>query len=130
MNHNLKGYDEHLILKHVKNRFADDQIEVIANNIEQYLGFRIKSFKFIDSYQFLKSSLEGLVKMLPNEKLRHTKKHFARPELIARKGVYPYEYMTDVNKFLETELPAIEKFYSTLTKEGISQDDYEHAKNV
>src|SRR5215469_16557445 len=84
----------------------------------------------MDSYQFLKSSLEGLVKMLPNEKLRHTKRHFAHPDLIARKGVYPYEYMYDASRFLETELPGIEKFYSSLTSEGIPREDYEHAKNV
>ena len=51
--HNLKAYDEHLILKHMKDWFAENDVRVIANNVEKYLGFTVKSFKFIDSYQFL-----------------------------------------------------------------------------
>src|SRR5215469_11550703 len=39
-------------------------------------------------------------------------------------------YMDNAERFLKSELPDIEKFHSTLTDEGISQDDYDHAKNV
>ena len=37
--------------------------------------------------------------------------------------------MDDFNKF-EKELPSIEKFYSKLTCDDISDSDYNHAKNV
>ena len=33
---------------------------------------------------------------------------------LLRKGVYPYEYMDSWKRFIETELPSIEKFYSNL----------------
>ena len=49
---------------------------------------------------------------------------------ILRKGVYPYQYIDSFEKFNETELPPIEKFYSSLNDESIKQTDYEHAQKV
>lgn len=43
------------------------------------------------------------------------------------KGVYPYEY---IDRFDEIELPPIDKFYSSLTDESISEKGYGHAQNV
>ena len=50
--------------------------------------------------------------------------------LLLRKGVYAYEYMNSTDKFIETELPTIDKFYSKLKGDNISTDDYNHAKKV
>ena len=47
-----------------------------------------------------------------------------------RKGVYPYEYMDDWEKFNETLLPEKEVFYSHLNMEDITDADYEHKKRV
>ena len=47
-----------------------------------------------------------------------------------RKGVYPYEYMDDWEKFNETSLPEKEDFYSHLNMEDITDTDYAHAKRV
>ena len=47
-----------------------------------------------------------------------------------RKGVYPYEYMDEWNKFNEKVLPSKESFYSNLTLESITETDYAHANNV
>ena len=44
--------------------------------------------------------------------------------------MYPYEYMDSMEKFNERELPTIDKFYSKLANNGISTDDYNHAKKV
>ena len=49
---------------------------------------------------------------------------------LLRKGVYPYEYMDEWNKFDEKELPCKESFYSNLTMEDICDTDYKHANNV
>ena len=46
-----------------------------------------------------------------------------------QKGVYPYEYMDDWEKFNETLLPEKEDFYSHLNMEDINAD-YAHAKRV
>ena len=42
-------------------------------------------------------------------------------DLLTDKGVYPYDYMNDFNKFNEKELPKIEDFYSKLTETGIDE---------
>ena len=47
-----------------------------------------------------------------------------------RKGVYPYEYASSLEKLDETELPPKEAFYSKLSGEDISDDDYKHAHAV
>ena len=49
---------------------------------------------------------------------------------LLRKGVYPYEYIDEWNKFDEKELPVKESFYSNLMMEDISDTDYKHANNV
>ena len=54
----------------------------------------------------------------------------AKLELMTKKGVYPYEYMDNINRFEETTLPPKEQFYSTLTEEHIKYQEYEHAQNV
>ena len=50
--------------------------------------------------------------------------------ILLRKGVYPYEYMDEWNKFNEKVLPSKESFYSNLTLENITEIDYAHANNV
>lgn len=46
-----------------------------------------------------------------------------------QKGVYPYDYMSSVDKFNDTQLPAKDDFYSILTDEGITDKSYSHAQN-
>ena len=41
-----------------------------------------------------------------------------------RKGVYPYKYMDNWERFNETSLPNKESFYSNLNMENIEDIDY------
>ena len=50
--------------------------------------------------------------------------------LSLRKGVYPYEYMDNFERFNETSLSPSKSFYSELNLEDISDEDYNHAKKV
>ena len=50
--------------------------------------------------------------------------------LLLRKGVYPYEYMDNWERFDETLLPDKESFYSSLNMENINDIDYRHGNNV
>ena len=50
--------------------------------------------------------------------------------MVLIKGVYPYEYMDDWEKFNEMFLLEKEDFYSHLNMEDITDADCAHAKRV
>ena len=50
--------------------------------------------------------------------------------LLFRKGVYPFEYMEDWEKFNETTLAEKKKFYSNLNVEEIKDVDYMYGARV
>ena len=68
------------------------------------------------------------------KKFKNTFKFFNNdinnPILLLRKGFYPYEYMDDWEKFIETALPEKEEFYSSLSMEEFTDADYMHGKRV
>ncbi len=78
--HNLKGYDSHHIIKTlgkiVKN--TDSEVGCIPTNKEKYLTFNWDNIQFIDSIQFMASSLEDLAKNLIYEDKKHTRKYFEK----------------------------------------------------
>ena len=136
--HNLKGYDTHFIMNElgelIKKGEENIKINVIAQNAEKYMAFYIgKHLSFIDSFAFMSRSLDKLAGNLEDKDFIYTKDYFTDPvqfNLMKRKGVYPYDYMDSFSKFNDTELPQREDFYSLLTDNNISKDDYSHAKNV
>ncbi len=50
--------------------------------------------------------------------------------LLQTKGVFPYEYITSLDKLNETKLPEIKHFHSKLTGEGIKEEQHKRAQNV
>ena len=50
--------------------------------------------------------------------------------MLIRKGVYPYEYIDNWERFDETLLPNREAFYNNLNMEDITDTDYRHANKV
>ena len=126
-------------------------INAIPNNMEKYMAFMLGNhLTFIDSFQFMSSSLENLVKNItkcskcdtcknsdeacitPNyNNLKYTSNKFEgnKLDLMARKGVYPYDYMDSFDKFNET-LPTKEDFFSNMNNEHIADKDYQHVQTV
>jgi hypothetical protein len=50
--------------------------------------------------------------------------------ILSRKGVYPYEHMSDWDNFNEKTFPPIEVFFSSLRGESISEKDYLFGKSI
>ena len=68
--HNLRGYDSHLIFDEL-NKF-DTKTDVIPNRLEKYMAFFLnKILVFIDSMQFINSSVEKLVKNLSENDFKY-----------------------------------------------------------
>ena len=129
--HNLRGYDSHLIMQAISK--VKGQMKCIPNNMEKYISFSLGQLRFIDSAQFLLTSLHRLVAS-NNPEVFHITAHYEtdpqKRQLLLRKGVYPYEYMSSWNRFEETCLPPREVYYSKLTDETITEEDYQHAQKV
>ena len=146
--HNLSGYDSHLFIKNLG--FSEGNIDCIPNNEERYISFtkRIQvgsyttkegetkplhyKIRFIDSFKFMATSLDKLVNNLPKDAFNNVKRHYMEDKLslLTRKGIFPFEYMNSSEKLKETKLPPREACYSRLNDEGISDEDYEHARKV
>ena len=67
--HNLRGYNSYLIFNEL-DKF-DVNISVIPNGLEKYMAFLNKNLVFIDSMQFITSSLDKLVKNLLDEDFKY-----------------------------------------------------------
>ena len=70
---------------------------------------------FIDSMQFINSSLDKLVKNLSDKDFQYLVEEFGSEnlELLKQKGAYPYEYMNSFERFKEKKLPARKCFFSS-----------------
>ena len=143
--HNLRGYDSHFIMQEIgkiakehtytnkKGEKVEMNINCIPNNMEKYMAFMLGNhLVFLDSFQFMSSSLDNLVKNLPDEAFKYTKQEFEKEQfnLMKQKGIYPYDHMDSFDRFNETQLPEKQDFYSILNNEHISDEQYKHAQNV
>ena len=121
--HNLQNYDAHLFVRALGLMDEVLSISCIPNNNEKYISFSLKfelkriikwdpkkeewievvikhEIRFLDSFKFTLSGLNGLVKNLSREDLKETVRFFGEKiDLVSRKGVYPYEFMDDFEKF-------------------------------
>ena len=70
--------------------------------------FLNKTLVFIDSMQFMNSSLDKLVKNLSDEEFEYLTEEFGSEnlELLKQKSAYPYEYTNSFERFNEEKLPA------------------------
>ena len=86
--HNLRGYDSHFLMQQIgeiAKKYGEEQdlsISAIPNNMEKYMAFMLgNNLTFIDSFQFMGSSLDKLVNNLPKDDLKYTSKVFKGKKL-------------------------------------------------
>ena len=79
---------------------------------------------FIDSMQFMKCSLDKLVKNLVNKDFKDLVEEFSCENLkiLKQKGAYPYEYMNSFKRFKEDKLCTRKYFYSSAKDKKIGED--------
>ena len=141
--HNLEGYDCHLFVKSLGGK-----VNCIPKTDEKYISFsknkvmgtytdnegkeheKTLEIRFLDSVKFTLKSLDGLVKGLGPDQFKNLECGLGTHELLKKKGVFPYEFMTGFNKLSVNKLPPKKAFYSKLNDEHISDEQYGHAQNV
>ena len=127
--HNLQGYDAHLFIKQLA--CLPGELNCIPSTEEKYISFSKKikvdeyksrrngemislyfEIRFIDSFKFLQTSLANIVGNLQPDNFHNTKEIFRENvDLLTRKGVYRYDYVSSMEKLSETQLPPKEEFY-------------------
>lgn len=136
--HNLKGYDGYNLLAYLHEKIDDiSKLEVIAKNLEKFTCMTINHVRFIDSIQFINGSLEAQVNnlrsSLPEEERSRFFPEVYKLSLLANgdlfnecmmKGVYPYEWMDSFEKMDVKKYPKKEVFFSRLSNDGVSDEDY------
>ena len=119
----MRGYDSHLNFNEF-NKFHV-KIDVIPNGLEKYMAFFMnKNLVFIDSMQFMTSSVDKLVKNLSDEDFKYSVETFGsgNSELLKQNGAYPYEYINSFKRFHEERLPVRIYFFSYTEKGKIGDD--------
>ena len=84
-----------------------------------------KNLVFIDSMQFMNSSLDRLVKNLSDEDFKYLVEEFGSENLkiLKQKDACPYEYMNSFKRFNEEKWPARKYFFSSTKKGKIDEDN-------
>src|SRR5436190_22049564 len=152
--HNSSNYDTHLFIKELAKKYG--KIDLIANTDEKYINYTINSgfgyefdnnkprkfvkFSFVDTFRFMASSIEKLAKGLRKEDCKHIINYINNNEIfndeeetfeiLSGKGIFPYEFIDSLEKLEYSDELNYEDFYSSLNKENISKDDYNHYLKV
>jgi hypothetical protein len=133
--HCANNYDLHFLVSKIKDA---TKIRVIAKNTERYIAlYWLPNRVFIDSFNFLSSSLSELAKIL-SEKSNNNISFYtkfittdkSKQKLLERKGVMPYEYLDHIDKLSVGKLPAKKDFYDTLSARDIAEEEYKHATTI
>ena len=145
--HNFKCYDAHMIIKHGIGQMKDWKLNVIPQTTEKYMSLTASipvdktkegkpvffNINFIDSYQFMTSSLASLVNNLDDLPFTNLMKQ-TYPSLsdqtIRRKGVFPYSYFDSLERLQETSLPPRSEFTNDLTGDECSEEEYRIAQTA
>ena len=126
---NLNGYNRYLIMQEISN--FDVEIRVIPNGLEKCVTFTIdKNLVFINIMQFVKSSLEILIRNLSgnNVKFFISKLYWWFAKISNTKR----SVSTEINRqFWKVSWRQIKcKFFSSLKDECIVEKDFLHAIDV
>ena len=127
--HNFSGYGCHLIFEELLTEAYNQNYNptIIPKSLENYVSVQVCCLKFLDSYRFLSSSLDKLVKSLDNFPIM--KLEGMSDDLFKKKIAYPYEYL-NLENFQEPLNLTKEDYWSTLTQSYPSDDDIKRTQEL
>ena len=99
--HNFSNYDCHMFFKRLVD-LKNDKVnyKIIPNTNEEYIVVKYGCITFIDSYRFLSSSLDNLVKNLDVDDFRILRKEFPdKWQYLNKKLAYPYQCFNNIDDY-------------------------------
>ena len=99
--HNFSNYDCHMFFKKLVDKKNDKVIfDIIPKTNEEYISVTYGCIRFVDSYRFLSSGLDSLVKNLDEDDFKILKKEFPdKWQYLNKKLAYPYEYFNSIDDY-------------------------------
>ena len=130
--HNSQNFDQSFLIRALQNLDNRISFSCLPRNSNKFISIQIGPFIFKDSYLFLSKILDYLTGTIDDNDRISLKQEFGEEnyKLLTKKGIYPYDYFDNKNKYDELQLPEKEKFFNKLNNKNISNDEYKHALNV
>ena len=99
--HNFSNYDCHMFFKKLVDKKKDKvDFDIIPKTNEEYISVTYGCIRFIDSYRFLSSGLDLVVKNLVEDDFKILKKEFPdKWQYLNKKLAYPYEYFNSIDDY-------------------------------
>ena len=151
--HNGKGFDFHPLISSISKKY--NITNAVAQTNEKYMGFTVGKkqewvdktgknrekiepiLKFRDSLAHMSMGLETLAGLLKKEdfinlKKESNKRGYTGNQFIAltRKGIYPYNWVNNLEKMNETKLPPRQDFFNDLSGSQCDYNKYLWAQHV
>ena len=129
--HNSQNFDQSFLIRALQNLDNKIPFSCLPRNSNKFISLQIGSFIFKDSYLFLNKSLDYLTGTINDDDRISLKQEFGKNyQLLTKKGIYPYDYFDNTKKYNEQKLPDKKEFFNKINNKNISDEDYNHAKNV
>ena len=129
--HNSQNFDQSFLIRALHNLDNKIPFSCLPRNSNKFISVQIGSIIFKDSYLFLDKGLDYLTKTIDDIDRILLKQEFGENyQLLTKKGIYPYDYFDNPKKYNEQKLPNKEEFFNKINNKNISDDVYNHAKNV
>ena len=131
--HNL-NYDKNIFFKSLYNYENIKEINILPDNEESYKCFTIGKLHFLDSFKFMSSSLDNLIKNIPNDNkvfLKSLSKTDTEFEYMNKKGYFPYEWLDSIDK-LKLPITELKKehFNNRLKLEALKDDEWDYIQKL
>ena len=131
--HNYSRYDSHMFFKKLVDKKKDKvDFEIIPKTNEEYISITYGCIRFIDSYRFLSSGLDSLVKNLVEDDFKILKKEFPdKWQYLNKKLAYPYEYFNSIDDYKKpVHNLKKEDFFSKLKNKCPDDEEIQRTKQI
>ena len=131
--HNFSNYDSHMFFKKLVDKKKDKvDFDIIPKTNEEYISVTYGCIRFTDSYRFLSSGLDSLVKNLVEDDFKILKKEFPdKWQYLNKKLAYPYEYFNSIDDYKKpVHNLKKEDFFSKLKNKCPDDEEIQRTKEI